>query len=91
MSQAQINSLKSQTAFLQGEVERFANAVDNLSRQLAAALNRLKPHDPEFVASIVGDEPGEVASVVIIGGEAEAGRVDAEIEHSANAVDGWNT
>lgn len=73
MSQTYINSLKSQNASLQAEVERYATAVDNLSHQLAAALNRLKAHDPEFVASIVGEEPGEKVPVVIIDGEAEAG------------------
>ncbi len=66
MSQTIINSLKSQNAFLQGEIERFATAVDNLSQQLAAALNRLKPLDPEFVASIVGEEPGEKVPVVVV-------------------------
>lgn len=66
MSQTIINSLKSQNAFLRGEIERFATAVDNLSQQLADALNRLKPHDPGFFASIVGEEPGEKVPVMLI-------------------------
>jgi len=71
MSQTIINSLKSQNAFLQAEVERFAAAVDNLSQQLADALNRLKPHDPDFVAAMVGEEPGEKVPVVIVDGDAD--------------------
>lgn len=71
MSQTIINSLKSQNAFLQGEVERFATAIDNLSQQLADALNRLKPLDPGFVAAMVGEEPGEKVPVVIVDGDQE--------------------
>ncbi|NVP54454.1 hypothetical protein [Mycoplana rhizolycopersici] len=69
MSQTYINSLKSQNASLQAEVERYATGIDKLSQQLAAALNRLKAHDPEFVASIVGEDPGENVPVVVIDGE----------------------
>lgn len=65
MSQTIISSLKSQNAFLQGEIERFATAVDNLSQQLADALNRLKPHDAEFVAAVIG-ENGEKVPVVVV-------------------------
>jgi hypothetical protein len=40
-----IDSLKKQNAFLQGEVERFANAVDNLSMRLDAALKQLQAYE----------------------------------------------
>lgn len=43
-----IDSLKKQNTFLQGEVERFANAVDNLAQQLSEALDRLKQYEPEL-------------------------------------------
>ena len=69
MSQTIISSLKSQNAFLQAEAERFATAVDHLSQQLAAALNRLNPHDPEFVAAMMGNEPGEKVPAVLGDGD----------------------
>lgn len=39
-----VNSLKKQIELLQGEVETYANAVDNLAGQLAAAHNQLQLH-----------------------------------------------
>jgi len=71
MSQTLIRSLKSQNAALQGEIERLAIGIDNLSQQLADALNLLKPHHPEFVASIVGEDTGEKVPVVINDGDPE--------------------
>jgi len=41
-----IDSLKKQNAFLQGEVERFAKAVDDLANQLADAQSRLSQYEP---------------------------------------------
>lgn len=69
MSQTIIRSLKSQNAFLQGELESFAHAIDSLSKQLADALNRLRQYEPDFVAAVVGDERGEQAPVHIIDGD----------------------
>lgn len=60
-----IDSLKKQNSMLQSEVERFAVAVDDLSAKLAGACNRLRPHDPEFVATILGQEvpPSEMTPI----------------------------
>ncbi|MBB3607356.1 hypothetical protein [Rhizobium sp. BK602] len=61
-------SLKKQNEFLQGEVERFANAVDSLAAQLAEAQNRIKalevpgsevvPAEPDVTAE---DKPAAFA------------------------------
>ncbi|MCI9864871.1 hypothetical protein RHIZ_02810 [Rhizobium skierniewicense] len=50
-----VDSLKKQNAFLQDEVERFGRSVDSLSARLADALNRLREHDPVYVAQALGE------------------------------------
>ncbi|AVA22175.1 MULTISPECIES: hypothetical protein [unclassified Rhizobium] len=46
-----VNSLKKQNEFLQGEVERFASAVDDLAGQLAQARAQLEAKQRVGVAS----------------------------------------
>lgn len=56
-----VDSLKKQNAMLQGEVERFAGAVDSLSAKLSDAYGLLRPHEPAYVAAMLGEdmpEPG---------------------------------
>jgi len=65
-------SLKKQNEFLQGEVERFANAVDNLAEQLVEAQNRIKTcqgiqpemipaeHDETAEDQATGPEPAAI-------------------------------
>lgn len=50
------DSLKKQNAMLQGEVERFAAAVDSLSAQLSEAYSVLRQHDPVYVAGKLGED-----------------------------------
>jgi hypothetical protein len=60
-----IDSLKAQNAFLQGEVERFSNAVDNLSVQLADAKTRLAKYEqaqPDRSAMVPADQIGSESS-----------------------------
>ena len=43
------------------EADEYARIADILSNNLAAALNKLKPFDPAFVAQLSGEEyTGEV-------------------------------
>lgn len=37
------------------EADEMARLADILANNLAAALNRLQPHDPEFVRSMAGE------------------------------------
>lgn len=50
------DSLRKQNTMLQGEVERFAAAVDNLSAQLSEAYAVLRRYDPAYVAVKLGEE-----------------------------------
>lgn len=36
------------------EADEMAQVADIMANNLAAALNKLKPHDPDFVASLTG-------------------------------------
>jgi cell division septum initiation protein DivIVA len=66
-------SLKKQNELLQGEVERFANAVDGLAAQLVEAQNQIKALQaarPEMV-------PAE-NDILIDGGAVDAQKVDAQ-------------
>ncbi|MBN8949127.1 MULTISPECIES: hypothetical protein [unclassified Rhizobium] len=60
-----LNSLKKQNEFLQGEVERFANAVDRLADQLSEAQSQLQAQsepvevDPSPTNTVRGPERGE--------------------------------
>lgn len=49
-----INTLKGRIAYLENENEGLARAVDNVSQSYATALERLKPHDPDFVNEVLG-------------------------------------
>lgn len=47
------NVLKQQNQLLATQVEELATQVDNLKSNFAAALSKLQPHDPDFVAQFV--------------------------------------
>lgn len=49
-----INTLKGRITFLEQENETLARAVDNVSGNYSAALERLRPHDPDFVNEVLG-------------------------------------
>lgn len=50
-----INTLKNRVRYLEGENEGLARAVDNISQIYATALDRLRPHDPDFVREALGE------------------------------------
>lgn len=58
-----VDSLKRQNALLQEEWERFGRSVDSLSARLADALNRLRVHDPVYVAQALGETVSQVEAV----------------------------
>lgn len=49
-----VNSLKGRISFLEQENETLARAVDNVSAAYSTALERLRQHEPEFVADVLG-------------------------------------
>lgn len=64
-------SLKKQNEFLQAEIERYANAVDNLAAQLVEAQNQIKTYQgiqPEMIPA----EHDETAEDEAIGPELAA-------------------
>ncbi|CAN7338127.1 hypothetical protein LJR251_001876 [Rhizobium rhizogenes] len=66
-------SLKKQNGLLQGEVERFANAVDSLAAQLVDAQNQLK------ALQAVQPEIAPTENSVLIDGEVvDAEKIDAQ-------------
>lgn len=50
-----VNTLKGRIAFMEQENEGLARAVDNVSQAYAAALERLRPHDPDYVREVLGE------------------------------------
>lgn len=74
-----IDSLKKQNAMLQGEVERFATAVDNLSAQLSEAYSILREHEPAFVAAKLGEEMQAVGETVAPVGNRKQRRVAKKV------------
>lgn len=49
--------LQSRLAQARAEADEMAQVADNLANNLAEALNRLLPHDPDFVARFTGGKP----------------------------------
>lgn len=64
-------SLKKQNEFLQGEVERFANAVDALAAQLVDTQNQLK--------TLQAGQPAPTESSILVDSEVVDGgrKIDA--------------
>ncbi|MDE1991666.1 MAG: hypothetical protein KGI75_04150 [Rhizobiaceae bacterium] len=69
-----IDSLKKQNTFLQGEIERFATAVDELAARLASTQAQLAAHQPqpEFVPASTDND------VSVIDAEAMISPITAE-------------
>ena len=51
-----INTLKGRISYLEGENETLARAVDAVSASYAASLERLRPHDPDYVRNVLGEK-----------------------------------
>jgi hypothetical protein len=54
-----INTLKGRISYLERENETLASAVDNVSQAYATTLEKLRPHDPDYVAKALGQVPDE--------------------------------
>jgi len=48
-SESQLQLFRQERDLARAMAEEFAAKADNLSLMLVAALNKLQPHDPEFV------------------------------------------
>ena len=57
-----VTTLKNRIAYLENESEGLARAIDSVAHQLAAALERLRPHDPDYVRQALGEAEGASAS-----------------------------
>lgn len=58
MSQA-VQALSEQNDLLRQQVTRYAVSTDTIAARLADALQRLRPHDPEYVANALGEAVSE--------------------------------
>lgn len=56
-----VTTLKNRIAYLENENDGLARAVDGISSRMAEALERLRPHDPEFVAQQLDEAPADAA------------------------------
>lgn len=57
MSATVINTLKNRIAYMESEGENLARAIDSVAARLADALERLRPHDPDYVRQALGENP----------------------------------
>ncbi|QWY83363.1 hypothetical protein [Rhizobium phage RHph_X3_2] len=57
----QMNLMKRRLEQARAEADEMARVADLLANNLAAALNKLLPHDPDFVAALTGGKQEEAA------------------------------
>lgn len=62
-----VNALKEQNDLLERQVETYAAAVDNLAAKLTDAYARLRPHDPDYVAGMLGEVTVETIEAAVEG------------------------